>query len=234
MKLSANGKRIGRPPIFTPEERAIRDAEKRRERDRLRLKRLTEEQKERRRVADSKYKRNRPKTEELLQRQRAATAKSRAKRAAEMTPEEREIERAKKKAYNQSYELSERQRRERDDAARAWTKANPERVAAARVEWQKKNPDAYRIYAQNRRARKRAQAGQLSVDIADRLMELQRGKCAACKCALNGKHELDHVIPLAAGGEHADRNLQLLCRDCNRRKGTKHPVDFMQSKGMLL
>lgn len=234
MKLSANGKRLGRPPIFTPEERAIRDAEKRRERDRLRLKRLTDDQKERRRIADAKYKKNRPKTEELRQQQRAATAKSKAKRNAAMTPEEREADRAKKRAYNQEYELSDRQKQERDAASRAWAKANRERIAVTRAEWEQKNPDAYRIYAQNRRARKRSQAGQLSSDIADRLMKLQRGKCAACKSPMNGLHELDHVVPLAAGGEHADGNLQLLCRSCNRSKGTKHPVDFMQSKGMLL
>lgn len=32
--------------------------------------------------------------------------------------------------------------------------------------------------------------------------------------------ELDHIIPLALGGEHSMRNTQCLCRKCNRDKGT--------------
>lgn len=35
--MSANGKRLGRPPIYTPEERAERDRQKRREFDKKRL-----------------------------------------------------------------------------------------------------------------------------------------------------------------------------------------------------
>jgi 5-methylcytosine-specific restriction endonuclease McrA len=48
-----------------------------------------------------------------------------------------------------------------------------------------------------------------------------------------GYHK-DHVVPLALGGEHAPNNIQLLCPACNLSKGARHPVDFMQSKGMLL
>jgi 5-methylcytosine-specific restriction endonuclease McrA len=33
--------------------------------------------------------------------------------------------------------------------------------------------------------------------------------------------ELDHIIPLAAGGEHSYRNTQCACRSCNRAKGAK-------------
>lgn len=33
--------------------------------------------------------------------------------------------------------------------------------------------------------------------------------------------ELDHIVPLAAGGQHVRSNLQLACRECNRRKGAR-------------
>lgn len=33
--------------------------------------------------------------------------------------------------------------------------------------------------------------------------------------------ELDHIIPLARGGEHSYRNTQLLCRACNSAKSDK-------------
>jgi 5-methylcytosine-specific restriction endonuclease McrA len=42
-------------------------------------------------------------------------------------------------------------------------------------------------------------------------------KCV--KCESNERLEFDHVIPLAMGGNNSERNLQLLCERCNRRKG---------------
>jgi 5-methylcytosine-specific restriction endonuclease McrA len=230
----AIGKRMGRPPIFTPEERAVRDVEKRRERDRERLKQLTDEQRAKRREADARYKKSLPKTAELKAKQCEYTRQFRARKTASMTEAERELERAKKRAYYAAHPPSESQLSARRQCSKEWYAANKERAAELRAAWLSANPEQMRIYAQNRRARKRAQAGVVSVDIVDRLMKLQCGKCAACRLPLGGDKELDHITPLAAGGEHADQNLQLLCRPCNRRKGTKDPVTFMQEKGLLL
>lgn len=35
----------------------------------------------------------------------------------------------------------------------------------------------------------------------------------------NANLEYDHIVPLAMGGSNTERNLQLLCADCNREKG---------------
>ena len=48
---------------------------------------------------------------------------------------------------------------------------------------------------------------------------LLRGKGRCMKCGSRENLEIDHVVPLARGGSNRLENLQLLCRDCNRRKG---------------
>jgi hypothetical protein len=43
------------------------------------------------------------------------------------------------------------------------------------------------------------------------------GKCA--KCGSRERLEFDHIIPVARGGSSTERNIQLLCEECNRSKG---------------
>lgn len=101
--------------------------------------------------------------------------------------------------------------------------------------YRKANPDKRLVWEQTRRSRKSAAGGRLSTDIVSKLTKLQRNCCAACKADLDatGRH-LDHIVPLSAGGSNTDENVQLLCPDCNVRKGAKHPVDFMRQRGFLL
>jgi 5-methylcytosine-specific restriction endonuclease McrA len=51
-----------------------------------------------------------------------------------------------------------------------------------------------------------------------RLFVWQRdqGKCVKCRGA--EKLEFVHIIPIAKGGSNTERNIQLMCEQCNRRR----------------
>lgn len=116
----------------------------------------------------------------------------------------------------------------------AWRANNLDKVKATSAAWARENIEAKRIHAQNRRSRKLESGGILSKGLSDKLFNLQRGKCACCRLPLGDEYHLDHILPIALGGTNTDDNIQLLRAVCNRQKHTKHPVDFMQSRGFLL
>jgi 5-methylcytosine-specific restriction endonuclease McrA len=47
----------------------------------------------------------------------------------------------------------------------------------------------------------------------------QRDQGQCVQCGSREKLEFDHIIPVAEGGSSTERNVQLLCEACNRRKG---------------
>lgn len=115
-----------------------------------------------------------------------------------------------------------------------YRKDNSEKRKSYAVNWRKANPEKRRSYEQNRRARKKNNGGKISPDLAKKLYEKQKGKCICCKQSLGKDYHLDHIMPLALGGNNEDWNIQLLKTSCNLQKGAKHPVEYMQSRGLLL
>lgn len=112
--------------------------------------------------------------------------------------------------------------------------ANPEIHKGYVAKWKKKNKEVCRAHDHNKRARKKENGGRLSKDIVEKLMKLQRGKCACCFLKLENDFHIDHIIPTAIGGKNTDNNVQLLHSSCNLKKHAKHPIDFMQQRGLLL
>ena len=111
--------------------------------------------------------------------------------------------------------------------------ANSAKIVAKVAAWRAANPNRKREQSHNYRARKRA-GGRISMGLADRLYALQKGKCACCGKKLGKDYQMDHIMPLALGGDNADSNMQLLTTTCNLQKNAKHPVTFMQQRGFLL
>jgi 5-methylcytosine-specific restriction endonuclease McrA len=102
-----------------------------------------------------------------------------------------------------------------------------------------------RFYAENKerlrpsrkaaKAMRRSAEGVVTKDDVAWLLEMQRWKCAVCAQSVKrARYHLDHIMPLAKGGTNNRDNLQVLCPSCNLSKSSKHPVDFMQQRGMLL
>lgn len=105
------------------------------------------------------------------------------------------------------------------------------RANAQLKRYRAENPEKVREWAQSRNRRK---YGRLPRGTVKQLSVLQQGKCAICRRSLDAGFHVDHIIPLALGGSHTKRNIQLLCASCNVRKSAKHPIDFMQERGFLL
>ena len=143
---------------------------------------------------------------------------------------------AKWRAENKDYFIkwsANNRDRERLRAA-TWRKNNPEKVREINARYASANKEYMQIKAHKRRAAQRKNGGSLSRGITEKLYKLQRGMCACCGEPLGDDYNIDHIIPLALGGSNSDVNVQLLKAKCNRKKSSKHPIDYMQSKGFLL
>jgi 5-methylcytosine-specific restriction endonuclease McrA len=93
------------------------------------------------------------------------------------------------------------------------------------------NPHKAREWAQNRRNRK---VGKLPYGTVPRIGDAQKWRCAICGTGIRDGYHVDHIMPIARGGKHEPRNIQLLCESCNVRKNAKDPIQYMQEIGRLL
>lgn len=141
-------------------------------------------------------------------------------RARRNTPEARA-------AYNR-WERENPNKAERDarrNASAAEKYARDPSVREYHREWAAKNPAKVREHAtragQVRRARKNKAP---VIEFIDRgaVIERDASTCYLCGHPVEESNiEIDHVVPLARGGEHTYANLRVACQRCNRRKGTK-------------
>lgn len=116
------------------------------------------------------------------------------------------------------------------DAQKARRRDSGKQAAGIRA-YRKKNPHKVREFSTRRRGRKLAR---LPYGTIPTIGKAQRWKCAICRVGVSAGYHVDHIVPLARGGAHEGRNLQLLCGTCNVRKSAKDPITYMQELGRLL
>jgi len=115
-----------------------------------------------------------------------------------------------------------------------WKANNPERAAEISRTSRKRHAETSRSSVRNRRARLAACEGRHTAQEIQEIGAAQRWRCACCKIDLKKSgHQVDHIHPIAAGGDNDRSNLQLLCAPCNQSKNARDPVEFMQSRGFL-
>lgn len=133
------------------------------------------------------------------------------------------------------------------EKVKAYAVENKDRVKAAKAkrydetkearhakmkEWRARNPEKHkegvRAAVLNRIARKAKAPGKYAVKDVRRLYDKQDGKCPACAASLLDGYHVDHVVPLAKGGDNWPANLQLLCPPCNLRKSDMSMEEFMR------
>lgn len=115
-----------------------------------------------------------------------------------------------------------------------WRAANPDKVKAACANWRANNPGAVRTHRNLRKARVTKQGPGFTHQQVLSLVSAQGGKCGNCLKKVGGNFHADHIVPLAKGGAHDIRNIQILCPSCNQRKHKKDPIDWARQNGRLL
>ncbi len=131
--------------------------------------------------------------------------------------------------------LTDAQRkRNKRESLQQWREQNPEKRRAQVDAYYEKTKEEFMARAHQRRARVRNAKGKHTAAELRALKARQQGKCAFClKPFGSAAPHLDHYIALINGGTNDIRNLRLLHPKCNLQKGSRDPIEFGLSNGLL-
>jgi 5-methylcytosine-specific restriction endonuclease McrA len=120
---------------------------------------------------------------------------------------------------------------------KSWCAKNPDKVKAYEAARDRDYAKSYRkwislpgrkeqkrAYGHNYRARVRLADGQITKEVIGLVLEIYGERCL--KCGSEDNIQIDHVVPLAIGGDNLFGNLQPLCRSCNSSKGARSCEDY--------
>lgn len=107
-------------------------------------------------------------------------------------------------------------------------RSNPEKALQAARKYAAAHPDLIRSLGRKSQLQRRARLVRAFVEVVDPAVVFDRDKgiCGICSLpvAVQSDWHVDHIVPLAKGGEHSYANVQLAHGACNRSKGAKLPV----------
>jgi 5-methylcytosine-specific restriction endonuclease McrA len=108
---------------------------------------------------------------------------------------------------------------------REWRARFPEKSRACAARYQKAHPEV----AANTQSKRRCGFGGVPTAYIKALRMLPY--CMYCGKSSNETMQIEHMTPIARGGEHAVSNLTVSCRKCNQEKHTLTFEEFVLSRG---
>ncbi len=148
-----------------------------------------------------------------------------------------QVDPEKNRAYQRAYQAANREARYQKSRAyikarpaqeaaygKRWRSKNKEKVAATAAAWKEANPDRARAQYRKAAAVRRARERGAFVESVSPLVVLDRDAeiCHICGWMVDPDDwHMDHVIPLALGGEHSYANVAVSHPRCNMVKGAK-------------
>lgn len=99
---------------------------------------------------------------------------------------------------------------------------DPAKLNARHKAWRCKNPEKAAAHGRKAASARRARIRDAFVEHVDPLVVFQRdeGVCGICTEPVDrGEFDVDHIVPLAEGGEHSYANVRLSHVNCNRSRG---------------
>ena len=137
----------------------------------------------------------------------------------------RGAERRAKRQLPRPPRLTEAERKERSRQAAAMKYArDPEGERARVAAYKRAHPERRCEWGHRRRVAMRA--GYVEpVDLAK--VRRSMSACPYCGARLGAKVSVDHIVPVALGGEHSKRNVVPCCQSCNSSKRDLHPLEWV-------
>jgi 5-methylcytosine-specific restriction endonuclease McrA len=144
----------------------------------------------------------------------------------------KDIEKSREKARKKYHENPEVRRK----LALKYREENIDVYNARARDWRSKNKEKMKSLKAKRRTLiiGNTKGDHYTAQDAKRIKKQQGGKCLNCKADLGDGGHIDHITPLARGGENTKYNIQWLCATCNMRKNRKDPIVWAQENGRLL